>query len=190
MAATDKSESTRFERTIGGSQLSWKHFVRKSDMLSLSALLKATQPVMDRLDAYWIVAICALDNDPSISASAVSRALAVSAAKMIEDLAQENSLDPNQLGMWCAELATAKTDQQHPLSGLFKPIAVEPTGNSRDAINSSSLDGAASRSGLVVDFSDLRNHSPIRNGVSFGLNPVTSGRYSSLAERSNHRRCT
>jgi len=133
------------------------------------SVLEITRPVLDKLDLYWLVAMRALDGDPSISTSIAAGELPLAApvAETIKRLAKENSLDARRLELWCAEFVTAKTEKKHPLHRLLE-LASEAPSNSPIATEA--------RPGLVVDFGDPLASSPIQDGVSFGLRPVEGGR--------------
>ena len=142
----------------------------------VSALFAASRSVMDRLDAYWLVAKRALDDDSSISMSVASgQPLVGQAEKLVDDLARDNALDPKQLELWCLELTKAKSDKRHPLHGL---LATAPSELASETVgkNHAPVTGAQMPFGVVVNFGDANSHRPIQNGVSFGLSPALPGR--------------
>lgn len=135
-----------------------------------SALKRAFEPIMDKLDRYWLIARRILDDDTSNSELlATGQALPERTRQRIEDLARDNSLDPKILRSWCVELTRAKSDKQHPLHELFLDVPVKTTGETTDQPD-------VLTSGIVVNFGEIDTHLPIQNGVSFALSPTVPGR--------------
>lgn len=141
-----------------------------------AALLAAIQPVLNKLDLYWLVANRALDDGVLTADAATSKSSA--AEKTIGELAASNSLERRQLALWCKELASARSDKQHPLHLLFNPPPKDPANRTtKNAGQNSNAPGNSpeDRAGLVVDFGDVQAAKPIQNGVSFGLKPIVPG---------------
>ena len=138
------------------------------------ALHRASRPVMNRLDQYWLIARSALDDDPLNSQLVASgQPLTERTQKLVEELAHDNSLDPKKLASWCAELSRAKSDEQHPLHELFPMASARQITGNTDVPASAKVVQAPS--GIVVNFGDTDNNLPIQNGVSFGLSPTVPG---------------
>ena len=151
-------------------------------------LVERAQPVLEKLDRYWLTAKQALDVGVSIKANPTENQSQVTGYDVIQRLATDNRLDFTLLKQWCIELNTAKEPSGHPLHRLF----ADGSKNSASSIGHSTGPAAnqvtgsfSSIPGLVVDFGDPANSMIMQDGVSFGLKPVTRGQLIPGNEKSN-----
>ncbi len=151
-------------------------------------LVERAQPVLDKLDRYWLTAKQALDEGVSITANPTENQSQVTGYDVIQRLATDNQLDFALLKQWCIELNTAKEQPKHPLFRLFAGGLNNPASGSGQPTGPdvNPVAGPASPiPGLVVDFGDPTADVAMQDGVSFGLKPVTRGQLILGTEKSS-----
>jgi len=129
-------------------------------------IVKATSPIVDKVDRYWLAAKRVLDES---SAQTATNNAPKSSTNAIERLSAEQNLDAGLLGRWCDELKRAGHDATHPLHRLFD---VTPTKSTQKPNAAPALADPAT---VVVDFGDPESTPAIQDGVSFGLKPIVRG---------------
>ncbi len=140
---------------------------RQAERALANALIKTSQPVIDKLDRYWLSALQAVnETTPRSPTGAAEQAAATTT--VVARLATETGLDATLLERWYVEMNLAKADKQHPLHGLID-------GTTNDQAARAGRDTPAAPPGLVVDFGAPATFPPLQDGVSFGLQPVPQG---------------
>ena len=151
-------------------------------------LVERAQPVLEKLDRYWLTAKQALNEGVSITANPAENQSQVAGYAIIQRLATDNQLDFTLLTQWCIELNTAKEQPGHPLHLLFVSDPNSPV-NVTDQTTGPAADNVANATrsipGLVVDFGDPTANVAMQDGVSFGLKPVPRGQMILGNEKSN-----
>ncbi len=149
-------------------------------------LVDSTQPVLEKLDRYWLAAIQALNEGVSITAPAGENQSQVSGYAIVQRLATDNQLDFTLLTRWCIELNTAKKEPQHPLHGLFTDDSNVPASvTGQPAVPATNEQSTPPVPGLIVDFGEPATDTTMQDGVSFGLRPVPRGQLVLGIEKSN-----